>query len=106
MREYPAVSRCFVTRRIVGDALDRLAAEHELDVWEGRLPPSRRILAERTAAADGLLCMLTDPIRAELIESSPNLRAISTYAVGVDNIDLEAARQRGPVHLGAIDLDG
>ena len=39
--------------------------------------------------------MLADPIDAELIDGAPRLRAISTMAVGVDNIDLDACRRRG-----------
>lgn len=89
------MARCFVTRRIPGAALDRLAAEHEVEVWEERLPPSRELLRERVVDADGLLCMLTDPVDRELIEAAPGLRAISTYAVGTDNIDLDAAGERG-----------
>jgi len=38
--------------------------------------------------------MLTDHIDAALIDSAPNLRAISNYAVGFDNVDLEAATQK------------
>ena len=89
------MARCFVTRRIPGAALDRLAAEHELELWEERLPPTREVLRERAADAEGLLCMLTDPVDRELLEAAPGLRAISTYAVGTDNIDLDAASGRG-----------
>lgn len=89
------MARCFVTRAMPGTALTRLATEHEVDVWPERRPPSAEELRERTAAAHGLLCMLTDPIDAPLLAAAPNLRAISTYAVGVDNIDLHAASQRG-----------
>jgi len=39
--------------------------------------------------------MLTDPIGADLIRSAPDLRALSNYAVGVDNIDVGAATARG-----------
>jgi lactate dehydrogenase-like 2-hydroxyacid dehydrogenase len=53
------------------------------------------VLRERTAAADGLLCLLTDRIDAALLDSAPKLRAIANYAVGYDNIDLDAARARG-----------
>jgi hypothetical protein len=35
------VARCFVTRELPGGALDRLAAEHEVRVWEEPLPPPR-----------------------------------------------------------------
>jgi len=89
------MARCFVTRRIPGNAIERLAAEHEVEVWTERLPPSRDALRERVANTDGLLCMLTDAIDAELFAAMPNLRAVSTYAVGVDNIDIEAASGRG-----------
>jgi glyoxylate reductase len=90
------VARVFVTRQLPGDALDRLrAAGHEVDVWDDRLPPPPESLREHLADADALLCMLTDRIDADLLEAAPRLRAIANYAVGSDNIDLEAARARG-----------
>jgi lactate dehydrogenase-like 2-hydroxyacid dehydrogenase len=85
----------FVTRRLPGDALDRLAAEHEVEIWPERLPPPRAELFRRAPQLEGLLSLLTDPVDAELIEAAPSLRAISNYAVGVDNIDVNAATGRG-----------
>jgi glyoxylate reductase len=41
------------------------------------------------------LTLLTERVDAALIGRSPRLRALSNYAVGVDNIDLEAAAARG-----------
>jgi glyoxylate reductase len=87
--------RVFVTRRLPGGALDRLAAEHEVEVWPEQLPPGKRELLARAPELDGLLSMLTDPVDAELIGAASRLRAISNYAVGVDNVDLEAAAARG-----------
>lgn len=49
----------------------------------------------RAPEIEGLLSLLTDPVDAELIEAAPRLRAISNYAVGVDNVDVEAAAARG-----------
>jgi glyoxylate reductase len=89
------VARCLVTRRLPGDAVDRLAAEHEVDVWPGELPPSPAKLRSRVARAEGLLCLLTDRIDAALLDAAPRLRAIANYAVGTDNIDLDEARARG-----------
>jgi lactate dehydrogenase-like 2-hydroxyacid dehydrogenase len=89
------MARCFVTREIPGAAVARLAAEHEVEVWPERLPPSREQLRERAAGVEGLLCMLTDPVDRELFAAAPGLRAVSTYAVGTDNIDLAAASERG-----------
>src|ERR671918_1442762 len=87
--------RVFVTRRLPGGALDRLAAEHDVEVWPEQLPPGKGELMARAPELEGLLSLLTDPVDAELIGAAPRLRAISNYAVGVDNVDLEAAAERG-----------
>ncbi len=89
------MATCFVTRRLPGTALDRLRAEHEVDVWAEESPPPRRALLAGAAEAEGLLSLLTDPIDAELIDACPRLRVISNYAVGVDNVDVRAATARG-----------
>jgi glyoxylate reductase len=89
------MARCFVTRRLPGDALERLAAQHEIDVWPKRMPPSPDELREHTAGTEGLLCLLTDQVDAALLDAAPNLRVISNLAVGADNIDVAAAKARG-----------
>jgi glyoxylate reductase len=89
------MARVFVTRDLPGSALERLGAEHEVDLWPERRPPPPDVLRERTARAQGLLAMLTDRIDAELIAACPDLRVIANYAVGSDNVDLQAARARG-----------
>ena len=89
------MARCFVTRALPGPDLDRLRAAHDVEVWpESEPPPHERLLAG-AAEADGLLCMLTDASDAELIADSEQLRAISNYAVGTDNVDVGAATARG-----------
>jgi glyoxylate reductase len=87
--------RVFVARRLPGGALDRLASEHDVEVWPEQLPPGKQELLARAPELEGLLSLLTDPVDAELIAAAPRLRAISNYAVGVDNVDLEAAAERG-----------
>jgi glyoxylate reductase len=88
------MARCFVTRSLPGPALDRLRARHEVEVWPERLPPSYEELSARAANAEGLLALLTDRVDAALIEHCPHLRVISNYAVGYDNIDIDAASAR------------
>jgi glyoxylate reductase len=88
------VARCFVTRQLPGPALERLAEQHDVDVWPERLPPPYDELRRRMAEAEGLLSLLTDRVDAALIEASPRLRAIANYAVGYDNIDLDATAAR------------
>jgi len=89
------VARIFVTRRLPGPSLERLAAAHELDVWPHELPPSQEELLARARSAHGLLTMLSDRIDAALIDACPKLRTVVNYAVGSDNIDLAAAAARG-----------
>jgi len=87
-------ARVFVTRRMPGDALERLAPHAEVDLWPGDMPPPYDDLVARTAQADALICMLTDRIDAALIAAAPRLRVISQMAVGYDNIDVAAAAAR------------
>jgi glyoxylate reductase len=88
------VARCFVSRQLPGPALGRLADAHDVEIWPGKLPPPHAELLERVKRVEGLLSMLSDRIDAGLIASAPHLRAISNYAVGYDNIDLQAAGAR------------
>jgi glyoxylate reductase len=89
------MARVLVTRRLPGPALQRLEAEHEVDVWPEPLPPPPDVLRARAAGAEGLLALITDRIDADLIDNCPNLRVISNYAVGSDNVDVGAAAARG-----------
>ena len=89
------MARCFVTRRLPGDALDRLRSEHDVEVWSSRLPPPRKALLDEVRRSEGLLTLLTDTIDAEILEAGSGLKGIANYAVGVDNIDVEAATARG-----------
>jgi glyoxylate reductase len=90
------MARIFITRRLPGDPHERLARDgHEVDVWEGDLPPSREELLARAQGADGLITLLTERVDAELLDALPGLKVVSNYAVGSDNIDLAAASERG-----------
>lgn len=86
------MARIFVTRRLHGDALAEL---EDVEVWDGDLPPSPEDLRARAAGAEGLLCLLTERVDAELLDACPRLRVVANYAVGTDNVDLEACRERG-----------
>jgi glyoxylate reductase len=66
-----------------------------VEVWPGRSPPDRVDLRAGARDADALLCQLTERVDAELLDACPRLRAVAVYAVGVDNVDLDAATERG-----------
>jgi glyoxylate reductase len=89
------VARIFVTRRLPGPALDRLGQQHEVEIWPDRLPPPYEELTQHVQQVDGLLSTLSDRIDAPLIDSATDLKAIANYAVGYDNVDVDAATRRG-----------
>jgi D-3-phosphoglycerate dehydrogenase len=67
------------------------AAGIEMDTARCRTPE------DVVAAAQGADAVLVQyaPITAEVLEALPGLRLVSRYGVGVDVVDLEAARARG-----------
>lgn len=87
--------KVFVTRAIAPAPLMRLRAAAEVSVWDGEMPPPASALRSALADADSVLSMVTDKIDARMIASAPRLRVISNLAVGVDNIDVDAATRVG-----------
>src|SRR3954470_21078492 len=85
------MARVYVTSDLPGGALDRLRAEHDVELWSGSQRPPRDALAGH----EGLLPMVAGPVDAAVIDASPDLRAIANYGVGTDNVDLAAATERG-----------
>lgn len=86
-----------ITRPIPASALELLSRAlpdarligHEA---EGVMP--RQALLERGRNAEAIICTLADRLDAAALEAMPRLRVVANYAVGVNNIDLDAARAR------------
>jgi glyoxylate reductase len=85
----------FCTRTIPEVGIDLLRSEADLTVFEEDRQITKEELIEGVRDADALLCLLSDPVDADVIAAAPHLRCISSYAVGYNNIDVEAARARG-----------
>jgi len=86
----------FVTRPLPAPGIDLLVESgFEVRANDEDRPLQRAELIAGIEQADVLLCMLSDRIDVEVLEAAPLLRVISNYAVGFDNIDVAAARQRG-----------
>lgn len=89
----PAV---FVTRQMPDAGMQRVLDTCAADVWPDDLPPPYDQLVAHSRGKLGVLTMVTDRIDAAFMDAvGPQLRVISQMAVGVDNIDVAAARQRG-----------
>jgi glyoxylate reductase len=86
--------RVAVTRLIPEAGLDLLRESCEIDVWEGDLPPGKDDLDALLEGADGLLCLLTERIDGGLLDRHPSIKVVSNFAVGYDNVDVDAATAR------------
>jgi glyoxylate reductase len=82
--------------RIIPEAGLRLVRDaSDMRLWEGELPPSPSELADLLRGCDGALTLLTDPIDGAVLDREPQLRVVSNFAVGFDNVDVAAATARG-----------
>lgn len=95
MRNKHRRPRVFVTRQIGADALAELRRAAQVEIWPHPTPPPYAELRRRVAEADGALTMVTDRIDGALLAAASRLRVVSNLAVGVDNIDLDAATRAG-----------
>ena len=86
--------KVYVTRVIPEAGLSAVREACQAQVWQETLPPPRETILEEISGCDGLLCLLSDEVDARVMDVA-DLRVISQYAVGVDNIDLAAATGRG-----------
>jgi glyoxylate reductase len=92
----PDRPRVFVARVIPEPGLEPVRGATNADIWPDELPPPRDELLHRVAGIDGLLSLLTDRVDDELLDAAgPQLKVVSNFAVGFDNIDVPACTRRG-----------
>lgn len=87
--------KCVVGLGLPSDLIHALEDRYEVMAWSETQPMPESILQEWLVDARGLLCALSTPITASLIEQAQQLSVISTISVGVDHIDLTAASRAG-----------
>jgi len=90
--------RVVVTGRIPVDGIDMLEAEHDVWAWGSSDPIARDELLQRVVGADAIVSLLTERIDGELLDAAgPQLRVVANVAVGYNNIDVPACRERGVI---------
>jgi glyoxylate reductase len=83
-----------IARVLLPAGLDRL--RERFDVREGGLDASRDELLEMLPGASALVADPSMPVDAEVLDAAGDgLKVVANFAVGYDNVDLEACRQRG-----------
>jgi glyoxylate reductase len=86
-----------ITREIPPSGLDLLRREGLAFDYLGRdLALPRAELLAQAKGRQGIICLLTDMIDAELLDTAgPQLKVVCNVAVGFNNIDVPAAKKRG-----------
>jgi len=92
------VARVLVTRHLTEGGTDPLlSAGHEIVASEDDVALTPDQLRAGAADCDGIVCLLTDRIDAELLQAGQagRLRVVANAAVGYDNIDVATAHSLG-----------
>lgn len=90
----------FVTREIPESGIEKMqAAGHDVVVSEkeGVLTPEELIESLTAHNPDAIASLLTDTINGTVLDAAPKAKIVANYAVGYNNIDLAAAKERGVV---------
>ncbi|RXM36408.1 Glyoxylate reductase/hydroxypyruvate reductase [Acipenser ruthenus] len=67
-----------------------------IELWDSDDPVPRQELLKKVSGVDGLLCVLTEKIDAELLNvAGPNLKVVSTMSVGYDHLSRDELKKRG-----------
>ena len=86
--------RILLTRRLHDFAMKELQKRYKIFVHDGKIPMPKKTLIKKIKNVDGLICFPYDIIDRKIIDSAKNLQVISTYSVGYDHIDLDAAKKK------------
>ena len=90
------MAKIVVTGKIPAGGLARLKADHDVLAWESEEAISRSELLQMVAGADAIVSLLTEKIDAELLAAAGSqLKSVSNVAVGYNNIDVPACKERG-----------
>ncbi len=86
-----------ISRALPEGALSLARQRAAVDLHEGPHPLPKDALIARMKDKEGLVCLLTDAIDADVLGSAPRLKVVANVAVGYDNIDVAAASAKGVV---------
>jgi len=89
--------RIVVCGRIPAPAIDTLHTAGEVWAWDRDEVIPTDVRDWELATADAAVTLLTDRVDAAFLDAAPRLRIVANVAVGYNNIDVAACRERGVV---------
>ncbi|MET0958810.1 MAG: D-glycerate dehydrogenase [Psychrobacillus psychrotolerans] len=92
------MKKIYITRKLPEEIIEPLRKKFDVQMWHSEtVGMTNEEIITNAKDAHALWTMLSDNINRTLIESLPNLKVISNFAVGYNNIDIEAAKDRSIV---------
>ncbi len=93
------MGRVLVTEKLAQPGLDLMAdAGHQVDV---QLELSPEELVSAVVGADALVIRSATTVTAEVLEAGSDLVVVGRAGIGLDNVDVDAATQRGVMVVNA-----
>lgn len=90
------MDKIFITRKLPDEVVNPLREKFDVTMWHSdEISMTYDEIKSQAKDAHALWTVLSDKVDRALIESLPNLKVISNLAVGYNNIDVEAAKERG-----------
>jgi gluconate 2-dehydrogenase len=93
--------KVLVSRKVFGDVVDRLRAHFDVETNDADDIWPQAELIRRLQGKEGAFITGSDKIDATLLAACPQLKVVSTMAVGYNNIDVPACAARGVVATNA-----
>jgi lactate dehydrogenase-like 2-hydroxyacid dehydrogenase len=98
----PAIA---ITRRLPAPVEQRASRDYLAQLNATDQPWTASDWLQCTGDVDGVLCTVTDPVSASIIDALPQrVRILATFSVGYNHIDVAAARRRGIVVTNTPDV--
>ena len=89
--------KVYVTRPAFDEAIERLKRDVDVELNPEDRILSKKELIEKLRDKDGALTLLTDTVDLEVLQSAPGLKVVANFAVGFNNVAIDAATRLGVV---------
>lgn len=86
--------KVFISGLIPNNAYDLLSKEFDVTMHDSINLLSKEEIIKGIEGKDALLCLLSDSIDKDIIDSNPNLKIIANYGAGFNNIDVKTATSK------------
>lgn len=88
-------TKVFVTARLADEVMEALRETYDVEAHPEDYPVDRKRLFASVTDKEGLIPIITDTVDKELLDQAPKLRVVANFGVGYNNIDVNAATERG-----------